>query len=374
MSKAVEELRKVIDFRVEVLAKELDAGSEAPKGLAAGHILAVGLSARRNMCVHPEVSKEGDRERVDEMCRQLTAPWTREKKTASCVHFEKYESALGQQSQLLDTGIYTIEDLRVKGMDKEYGWCPYYAARRLIQASSVVVLNYQYVLDPKVSLASSLGGAPSLPGGKMRAGADNMAMLGRLVVGLSLFSRTCMAAACGGNDAQIWSQKGSAAFSSDMETCGRQCALASTSCARHLCEEEEEKKKKKKNDTLQVFGCTRDHCKLKCIAGQTAECKACVEAAGCAANFTACSGFTAPSARMPQLMDDCTGSGAPSVPVCYAGSAKELGMKETVQVKVDTFSNNQGTMDLKGSGAETINCLGKTFTKNGQDPRQGYTK
>lgn len=26
----------------------------------------VGLSARRNMCVHPEVSKEGDRERVDE--------------------------------------------------------------------------------------------------------------------------------------------------------------------------------------------------------------------------------------------------------------------------------------------------------------------
>lgn len=170
MSKAVEELRKVIDFRVEVLAKELDAGSEAPKGLAAGHILAVGLSARRNMCVHPEVSKEGDRERVDEMCRQLTAPWTREKKTASCVHFEKYESALGQQSQLLDTGIYTIEDLRVKGMDKEYGWCPYYAARRLIQASSVVVLNYQYVLDPKVSLASSLGGAPSLPGGKMRAG------------------------------------------------------------------------------------------------------------------------------------------------------------------------------------------------------------
>lgn len=45
-----------------------------------------------------------------------------------------------------------------------------------------------------------------------------------------------------------------------------------------------------------------------------------------------------------------------------------------VQVKVDTFSNNQGTMDLKGSGAETINCLGKTFTKNGQDPRQGYTK
>ncbi|CAK9021758.1 unnamed protein product [Durusdinium trenchii] len=156
-----------------------------------------------------------------------------------------------------------------------------------------------------------------------------MAMLGRLVVGLSLFSRTCMAAACGGNDAQIWSQKGSAAFSSDMETCGRQCALASTSCASDCVKGKEGYSDGCAACFGEVFGCTRDHCKLKCIAGQTAECKACVEAAGCAANFTACSGFTAPSARMPQLMDDFTGSDAPSVPVCYAGSAKELGMKET---------------------------------------------
>lgn len=166
MSKALEELRKVIDFRVEVLAKEISgSGDEAsPAGLAAGHILAVGLSARRNMCVHPEVSKEGDRERVDEMCRQLTAPWAREKgKTSGCAHFEKYEAALNHQSQLLETGIYTIEDLRAKGLEEGFGWCPYYAARRLIHAASVVVLNYQYVLDPKVSMASSLGGAPSLP-------------------------------------------------------------------------------------------------------------------------------------------------------------------------------------------------------------------
>jgi len=61
MSKALEELRQVIDYRVAVLAKEISTGDEAPPaGLAAGHILGVGLSARRNMCVHPEVSKEGD--------------------------------------------------------------------------------------------------------------------------------------------------------------------------------------------------------------------------------------------------------------------------------------------------------------------------
>eukprot|EP00931_Biecheleriopsis_adriatica_P035081 TRINITY_DN20216_c0_g1_i1.p1 TRINITY_DN20216_c0_g1~~TRINITY_DN20216_c0_g1_i1.p1 ORF type:complete len:832 (+),score=168.69 TRINITY_DN20216_c0_g1_i1:142-2637(+) len=183
MSKALEELRTVVDFRVGVLAKERAAqvaelagdadgasgekpAAEEPKGLAAGEILAVGLSAKRNMCVHPVVSQEGDRERVDEMCRQLTAPWAREKasKENLCSYFERYEAALDQKSQLLDTGIYTIEDLRAKGLEEGCGWCPYYAARRLIQASNVVVLSYQYVLDPKVSAASSLGGASAMPG------------------------------------------------------------------------------------------------------------------------------------------------------------------------------------------------------------------
>lgn len=183
MSKALEELRTVINHRVSVLTAEravantatAEGGGEAkaaePEGLAAGHILAVGLSARRNMCIHPEVSQEGDRERVDELCRQLTAPWVREKAskergTKLCCHYERFERATSQQSQLLDYGVYTIEDLKEKGLEEGIGWCPYYAARRLIQASSVVVLNYQYVLDPKVSLASQLGGAPLMPGSR----------------------------------------------------------------------------------------------------------------------------------------------------------------------------------------------------------------
>ena len=32
-------------------------------------ILALCLSSRRNLCIHPEVSKEDDRERVDSKCR-----------------------------------------------------------------------------------------------------------------------------------------------------------------------------------------------------------------------------------------------------------------------------------------------------------------
>eukprot|EP00927_Polykrikos_kofoidii_P051222 TRINITY_DN45008_c0_g1_i1.p1 TRINITY_DN45008_c0_g1~~TRINITY_DN45008_c0_g1_i1.p1 ORF type:complete len:854 (-),score=118.09 TRINITY_DN45008_c0_g1_i1:124-2685(-) len=191
MSKALEELKVVLSFRATQLEEtrkqiEASAASDVHAGVdssacgqrlgdradkrAAGDILAIGLSARRNMCVHSDVCKEGDRERVDEMCRQLTAPWIREQAPhersagSLCRHYERYEEALSKQSQLLDTGVYTIEDLRAKGLDDSVGWCPYFAARRLIQASDVVVLNYQYVLDPKVSLASQLGGAPIMPG------------------------------------------------------------------------------------------------------------------------------------------------------------------------------------------------------------------
>jgi len=183
MSKALEELRNVIDFRRKLLESEAALAAAEPDGTGASceehqrltrsEILAVGLSARRNMCVHPDVSQEGDRERVDEMCRQLTAPWVREQardqNAPMCQHYERYERALSGQSQLLDSGIYTIEDLRAKGMDDSCGWCPYFAARRLIQAANVVVLNYQYVLDPKVSMASQLGGAPVMPGTRPQA-------------------------------------------------------------------------------------------------------------------------------------------------------------------------------------------------------------
>ena len=42
-------------------------------------VLALSLSSRKNMCIHPKVSKEDDRERVDSQCRQMTASWVRER-------------------------------------------------------------------------------------------------------------------------------------------------------------------------------------------------------------------------------------------------------------------------------------------------------
>lgn len=189
MNKALEELKYIIDFRCSRLEMDDKAASDKavsqdvhdqaggsnssssaanqPAGTKAvpgrGRILAMGLSARRNMCIHPEVSQEADRERIDEKCRELTSPWVREKASSNrsiklCDFYENFEREFGHKSQLLKSGVYTIEDLKEIGLKDGGSWCPYFAARRLIQSADVVVLSYHYVLDPKVSVASQLGG------------------------------------------------------------------------------------------------------------------------------------------------------------------------------------------------------------------------
>ena len=47
------------------------------------------------------------------------------------------------------TGIYSLEDL--KTLCREKIWCPYFLSRHLISVANIVVYNYQYMLDPKIS-------------------------------------------------------------------------------------------------------------------------------------------------------------------------------------------------------------------------------
>uniref|UniRef100_A0A0G4HEZ2 DNA 5'-3' helicase n=1 Tax=Chromera velia CCMP2878 TaxID=1169474 RepID=A0A0G4HEZ2_9ALVE len=184
-----------------------------------GRILALGMSARRNMCIHPEVSQEPDRDSIDEKCRSLTAPWVRQppaglqpstavqaeegqgaprangsvssssnanananggsangpaaassgsnsnasssssggggKKAELCEWYENFENL--SISEMVEPDVYTIDKLKTRAAKAVKPFCPYFAARRLMQSASVVVLNYQYVLDPKVAQASLLG-------------------------------------------------------------------------------------------------------------------------------------------------------------------------------------------------------------------------
>jgi DNA excision repair protein ERCC-2 len=64
MGQCIAELKKVIEHRNSLMGK-----SE--------NVLAVCLSSRRNMCIHPDVVAQSDRERVDSKCRDMTAQWVR---------------------------------------------------------------------------------------------------------------------------------------------------------------------------------------------------------------------------------------------------------------------------------------------------------
>jgi DNA excision repair protein ERCC-2 len=139
IEKVLEEARRVYAYR----DKEL--GANAPK------FLCIGLSSRRNLCIHPRVSEEKDALSTDSQCRNLTASWVRERsKTAPnvelCDFYEQFQTA-GKDSLLY--GVYSLEDLKQFG--REHNWCPYFLARRLVAFADVIVFSYQYIIDPKVS-------------------------------------------------------------------------------------------------------------------------------------------------------------------------------------------------------------------------------
>lgn len=140
--------------------------------------LGLGLSSRKNLCLHPTVSKERRGDQVDAGCQSLTAPWVRAKKVGNaskktskrkrdstmkeasttdsavkdmedglCSFFETLENADSTAS--MPAGVYTLEDLRSYGSQK--GLCPYFLARRLLPIANVVIYSYHYLLDPKVA-------------------------------------------------------------------------------------------------------------------------------------------------------------------------------------------------------------------------------
>ena len=89
---------------------------------------------------------------MDSKCKELTASWIREMAMTKpdiplCEYFENHEKA--GSDALLPAGVYTLNDLREFGREKK--WCPYFLARHMMTYSNVVVYNYQYMIDPKVT-------------------------------------------------------------------------------------------------------------------------------------------------------------------------------------------------------------------------------
>ncbi|KAG6804430.1 general transcription and DNA repair factor IIH helicase subunit XPD [Apis mellifera caucasica] len=139
IEKVIEELKKLMDY----YEKETD---NKPK------IVGLVLSSRKNMCIHPEVSREREGKIVDGRCHSLTASYVRERhnyddSTPICNFYEGFD--MEGKEQIMPSGIYSIDDLKEYGKDRN--WCPYFLARFTILHAQIVVYSYHYLLDPKIA-------------------------------------------------------------------------------------------------------------------------------------------------------------------------------------------------------------------------------
>ncbi|KAG6056575.1 DNA-dependent ATPase of the nucleotide excision repair factor 4 complex [Claviceps aff. humidiphila group G2b] len=139
IEKALEELRELMKYRTKELGYEEDF-----RGL--------GLTSRKNLCLHPSVKREKSGTVVDARCRSLTAGFVKEKKERGenvdlCVYHDNLD--LLEPHNLIPNGVWTFEGILSYG--EEHKQCPYFTARRMMQYCNVVIFSYHYLLDPKIA-------------------------------------------------------------------------------------------------------------------------------------------------------------------------------------------------------------------------------
>lgn len=140
IEKALAELRNLMDYRAKVLGYREDF-----RGL--------GLTSRKNLCLHPDVRKERKGAVVDEKCRSLTNGISKSKlqsgdSTAKLCEFHENLYDL-EPHNLIPPGVYTFEDLINYCESKRT--CPYFTVRRMMQFCNIVIYSYHYLLDPKIA-------------------------------------------------------------------------------------------------------------------------------------------------------------------------------------------------------------------------------
>jgi DNA excision repair protein ERCC-2 len=101
--------------------------------------LGIGLSSRKNLCIHPDVSREKKGKSVDARCRDLTngsasarnreAEERGEPPVAEMCSFHE-ELGLLEQDALIEPGVWTLDEIKEQG--KRRGTCPYFAIRRMV--------------------------------------------------------------------------------------------------------------------------------------------------------------------------------------------------------------------------------------------------
>lgn len=139
IEKALAELKALMKYRAEQLGYE-----EEFRGL--------GLTSRKNLCLHPSVKREKSGTVVDARCRSLTAGFVKEKKDRGedvdvCVYHDNLD--LLEAHNLIPNGVWTFDGLLRYG--EQHKQCPYFTARRMMQFCNVIIYSYHYLLDPKIA-------------------------------------------------------------------------------------------------------------------------------------------------------------------------------------------------------------------------------
>ncbi|KAL7624445.1 TFIIH/NER complex ATP-dependent 5'-3' DNA helicase subunit [Parahypoxylon ruwenzoriense] len=139
IEKALAELKSLMKFRADELGHVEDF-----RGL--------GLTSRKNLCLHPSVKREKSGAIVDARCRSLTAGFVREKKekgesVETCIYHDNLD--LLEPHNLVPNGVWTLDGLLRYG--EQHKQCPYFTARRMMQYCNVIIYSYHYLLDPKIA-------------------------------------------------------------------------------------------------------------------------------------------------------------------------------------------------------------------------------
>ncbi|KAJ7632611.1 hypothetical protein FB45DRAFT_912930 [Roridomyces roridus] len=146
IEKALAELKRLMAYRIE--SAETDEAKEKERNFTG-----LGLTSRKNLCIHPEVAKEKKGKVVDARCRDLTNSATCEKGRADpgSVELCDWHENLGQMEpgSLVPPGIWTLADVLQYGRDK--GVCPYFTVRRMMPFVDIIIYSFHYLLDPKVA-------------------------------------------------------------------------------------------------------------------------------------------------------------------------------------------------------------------------------
>lgn len=139
IEKALAELKALMKYRTQELGFE-----EEFRGL--------GLTSRKNLCLHPSVKREKSGTVVDARCRSLTAGFVKEKKERGedvelCVYHDNLD--LLEPHNLIPPGVWTFDGMLKYGEQQKQ--CPYFTARRMMPYCNVIIYSYHYLLDPKIA-------------------------------------------------------------------------------------------------------------------------------------------------------------------------------------------------------------------------------